>query len=367
MPDNMEKIARPEIFKLKPYIPGKPVEEVQREMGLTDIIKMASNENPLGSSPLAEAAVRESLGMLHVYPDANCYYLRQKMAAKLGLDGKSIIIGNGSDEILRLIAETFIHPGDEVIFAHPTFIEYEFTAQVMGATCVEVPLKNHRHDLPAMLDAVNERTRIIYICNPNNPTGTIVTRNEMSLFLDSLPDKVFVVMDEAYGEYNESADYPNSLEYLQDGRNIIILRTFSKIYGLAALRVGYAITDPELAGLIERVREPFNVNLLAQNAAAAALDDLQHVADSRANNNAGKAYLCRELGEMGLKWVPSEANFLLVDTGRNCRLVFESLLKLGIIVRSGDAYGYPTHIRVTVGLPEHNERFIRALKSVLEG
>lgn len=366
MAEKIRKIARPEIFKLKPYIPGKPAEEVQRELGLTDIVKMASNENPLGPSPLASAAVREALNSLHIYPDSNCYYLREKLAQVLGIEEKGILIGNGSDEILRLIAETFIGPDDEVILAHPTFVEYEFTALVMGADCVEVPLKDYRHDLVAMRDAVSNRTKIIYICNPNNPTGTIVTRQEVESFLDSLPENVIVVMDEAYGEYNESADFPNSLKYVQEGRNVIVLRTFSKIYGLAALRVGYGLTCPTIASLIERVREPFNVNLLAQKAAAAALEDTRHAAASRANNKAGKEFLCQALDEMGLEWIPSQANFLLVDTGRDGRWVFENLLKTGVIVRSGDAYGYPNHIRVTIGLPRDNERFIKALKSILE-
>lgn len=366
MPNRSSNLARPEIFNLKPYIPGKPIEEVKRELGLTDVIKMASNENPLGASPLAAQAVREALNQLHIYPDSNCYYLRQKLAEKYGVTENMILLGNGSDEILRLIAETFLRPGDEVVFAMPTFIEYEFTALVMGAKCVAVPLKDDRHHLPAMLEAVNEATRIVYLCNPNNPTGTYVNRDELDRFVTSLPDDVILIVDEAYGEYATSEDYPEGLSYVREGRNVIVLKTFSKIYGLAALRVGYGLCRAELAALVQRVSEPFNVNLLAQTAAAAALDDAEHVRRSRANNVEGMQFLTRALDEMGLPWIASQANFLLIDTGRDCRTVFEKLLKKGVIVRSGDVYGYPRHIRVTVGRPQDNARFIRELAGILK-
>lgn len=366
MPESLKKLARPEVFNLKPYVPGKPVEEVKRELGLNDIVKMASNENPLGASPCGLQAVKDSLGFLHVYPESGCYDLRQKLASKFAVDEGSILLGNGSDELLRLIAETFIRPGDQVVFASPTFVEYEFTSLVMGAECVEVPLLNHRHDLPGMLAAVNEATRIVYVCNPNNPTGTSVGKTELDEFINHLPGHVILVLDEAYGEYAEDEDYPESLSYIRAGRQVIVLRTFSKIYGLAALRVGYALTTPEIAGLVQRVSEPFNVNLLAQKAAAAALDDAEHLQRSRANNAEGMKYLEQALDHMNLSWIPSQANFLLIDTRRDCRQVFQELLKLGIIVRTGDVYGYPRHIRVTVGLPEHNARFIEALQGILQ-
>lgn len=366
MPNRSKNLARPEIFNLKPYIPGKPIEEVKREMGLTDVIKMASNENPLGASPLAAQAAREAINLLHIYPDSNCYYLRQKLAEKFSVAENMILLGNGSDEILRLIAETFLRPGDEVVFARPTFVEYEFTALVMGAKCVAVPLKDERHDLPAMLEAVNGATRIVYLCNPNNPTGTYVNKFELDQFVGSLPGDVLLIIDEAYGEYATSNDYPDGLSYVREGRNVIVLRTFSKIYGLAALRIGYGLCTPDLASLVQRVSEPFNVNLLAQVAAAAALDDSGHVQSSRANNAYGMLFLTRALDKLGLAWVPSQANFLLIDTGRNCRAVFEKLLAKGVIVRTGDVYGYPCHIRVTVGQPQDNARFIRELTGILE-
>lgn len=366
MPKLSTQLARPEIFNLKPYTPGKPIEEVKRELGLSDVIKMASNENPLGASPLAVQAVREAIDQLHIYPDSNCYYLRQKLAEKLGVAENMILLGNGSDEILRLIAETFLRPGDDVVFAVPTFVEYEFTALVMGAKCVAVPLKDNRHDLPAMLEAVNGATRIVYLCNPNNPTGTYVNKSELDRFVAALPGDVILIVDEAYGEYATNEDYPDGLSYVREGRNVIVLKTFSKIYGLAALRIGYGLCRTELAALVQRVSEPFNVNLLAQTAATAALDDTEHVQRSRANNAEGMRYLTRALDEMGLPWVPSQANFLLIDTGRDCRSVFEKMLTKGVIVRTGDVYGYPRHIRVTVGRPQDNARFVRELQGILK-
>lgn len=366
MPNRSNNLARPEIFNLKPYIPGKPIEEVKRELGLTDVIKMASNENPLGASPLAEKAVQEAINLLHIYPDSNCYYLRKKLAEKFSVAEDMILLGNGSDEILRLIAETFLRPGDEVVFARPTFVEYEFTALVMGAKCVAVPLKEDCHDLTAMLEAVNGATRIVYLCNPNNPTGTYVNRAELDRFVGSLPEDVILIVDEAYGEYATNADFPDGLSYVREGRNVIVLKTFSKIYGLAALRIGYGLCKAELAGLVQRVSEPFNVNLLAQVAATAALDDTGHVQRSLANNAEGMEYLIRALDEIGLPCISSQANFLLIDTGRDCRSVFEKLLSKGIIVRTGDVYGYPRHIRVTVGRPQDNARFVRELTGILK-
>lgn len=366
MPDSSRNLARPEIFNLKPYTPGKPVEEVQRELGLTDVIKMASNENPLGPSPMAQQAVKDALNLLHIYPDSNCHYLRQKLAKKFAVRENQILLGNGSDEILRLIAETFLHPGDEVVFAWPTFVEYEFTALVMGAKCVAVPLHGERHDLRAMLEVVNTSTKLVYLCNPNNPTGTYVSQAELDQFVAALPASVLLIIDEAYGEYATNEDYPDGLRYVREGRNIIVLRTFSKIYGLAALRIGYGLCTSDLAALVQRVSEPFNVNLLAQKAATAALDDTTHVERSRLNNTEGMLYLTRALDAMGLSWVPSQANFLLIDTGQDCRTVFERLLSKGVIVRTGDVYGYPHHIRVTVGQPQDNARFIRELQGILK-
>jgi len=359
--------ARQEIFNLKPYIPGKPIEEVKRELGLQDIVKLASNENPVGTSPKAVKAIKDSLSELHFYPDSNCYYLKKKLASVTGIKEDGILIGNGSDELLKLVAETFLNKGDEVIFAEPSFVEYEFTAKIMGAKCIAVSLVNFKHDLGSMLSAVNERTKIIYICNPNNPTGTMVSADEIDSFMAQVPDDILVIFDEAYFEYVENPDFPKGLEYISQGKNVIIMRTFSKVYGLAALRIGYALTTPDIARAIERVMEPFNVNMLAQVAAIAALDDLEHVEKSQKVNSEGKQYLYNEFDKMGLKYVKTEANFVFVDTGKDCQEVFKKLLRKGIIIRTGDIFGYPTFIRVTIGIHDENIRFINGLKTILEG
>lgn len=360
--------ARPEIFNLKPYVPGKPIEEVKRELGIEDIIKLASNENPLGPSPKATDAIQETLKNMHFYPDSNSYDLKKKINALTEQDEAGIMVGNGSDELLKLIAETFLSPGDEVILAQPTFSEYEFTATIMGAKCVKIPLNaGFTHDLEAMEKAITEKTKIIYVCNPNNPTGTVVTESELDEFMEIVSNDILVIFDEAYIEYVNNPEFISGLKYLNQGRNVIILRTFSKIYGLAGLRIGYGLTKPEIAGAIKRITEPFNVNLLAQIGAVAAIEDTEHVEKSRQMNNLGSEYLYKEFAAMGLNYVKTEANFIFVDTGRDCREVFAKLLQLGVIVRTGDIFGFPTFIRVTIGSLEENNRFIAGLKKVLEG
>lgn len=367
MGDFVQDKARPEIFKLKAYVPGKPIEEVKRELGIDDVIKLASNENPLGASPLGKKAAEKALNDLHIYPDSNCYYLKNKISKHTGIDQQGILVGNGSDELLKLLAETFLSPGDEVIYAEPSFMEYEFTARIMGADCVAVPLDaSFKHDLPAMQKAITGKTKIIYLCNPNNPTGSIVGSEEIDQFMAAVPEDVLVVFDEAYYEYVESSEYVSGTKYLSQGRNVVVMRTLSKIYGLAALRVGYALTTPEIAQAVERVTEPFNVNHLAQVAATAALDDINHVNESRKTNQEGKQYLYSEFEKLALKYVPTEANFIFVDTGKECRGVFQALLEKGVIVRTGDIFGYPTFIRVTIGNKEENERFVRSLIEVLK-
>jgi len=357
--------ARPEVFTLKPYVPGKPIEDVKRELGLDDIIKMASNENPLGSSPKAIEAVRQSLDMMYLYPDANCFNLKKRVAEITGINANGILIGNGSDELLMLLSATFVNRGDQIIFAQPSFSEYEFTAKIMGGECIEVPLIDFTHDLDAALAAISDRTKIVYICNPNNPTGTIVGAAAIARFMEQVPNDVLVVFDEAYGEYVESPDFASGLQYVQAGRNAMVLRTFSKIYGLAALRVGYALTLPEIAQAIEMITEPFNVNMLAQVGALAAIDDQEHVRLSQEVNSAGKKYLYNALEKMGLFYVPTEANFIFLDTGKNSQEVFQAMLRMGVIIRTGDIFGHPTFIRVTIGTQAENERFIATLQQVL--
>lgn len=359
--------ARPEVFTLKPYMPGKPIEEVKRELGLEDIIKMASNENPLGPSPLAKEAVWKALDNLNIYPDANCFVLKTKLAEKFGCQADQIVIGNGSDELLMLLANTFVGKGEEVIFVQPSFAEYEFTSKVMGGKVVPIDLKeDFSYNFEAVLAAVTPKTKIVYICNPNNPTGNIATEAELDDFIEKLPDYVLVVFDEAYYEYAENPLYTSGTKYLSSGQRVIVLRTFSKIYGLAALRVGYGITHPAIAAAIERVTEPFNVNMLAQIAAAAALDDQAHLEKSKQVNAEGKAYLYREFAAMGLHYIPTESNFIFVDVQKDCQQVFKALLQKGVIIRSGDIFGYPAYIRVTIGTASDNERFIAALKQVLK-
>lgn len=366
MKDGRQIKVRDCILTLDPYVPGKPVEEVERELGLKDAVKLASNENLFGPSPMALQAIQEALVKINFYPDANCFYLKNDLAEHLGVKPENLIIGNGSDELLKMIAETFVCEGDEAVMAWPSFVEYVFTTRLMAGKCVQVPLRDYTHDLKAMAAAINPRTRLVFICNPNNPTGTMVSKSEVEEFLASIPDDVVVIMDEAYREYVSRDDYPDSLELIRQGYNVIALRTFSKIYGLAGIRVGYGIAREDLIAHISRVKEPFNVNSLAQVGARACLRDREHVARVKEETMAGREYLYRELTDLGLSYVPTETNFLLVDTGRDSRQVFQALLREGVIVRSGDIFGLPAHVRVTIGGEEENRRFVEALARVLD-
>ncbi|HAP31584.1 MAG TPA: histidinol-phosphate transaminase [Firmicutes bacterium] len=348
-----------------PYMPGKPIEEVERELGISDIIKMASNENPIGPSPRVMAAIIDYLPKLSLYPDGSAYYLKQALAARLGVAEQNIICGNGADELITFSGMTYLNPGDEIIICNPTFSEYEFTARVMDAVPVRVPSANFGHDLPAMLAAVTPRTKIIYVCNPNNPTGTMLTHAELESFIKEVPPHILVVMDEAYHEYVTDPAYVRSIEFLHAGYNVFILRTFSKIYGLAGLRVGYGLASPEIIADINTVREPFNVNAVAQIAAQAALEDNGHLLAVREANTQGRAYLAQEFARMGLSYVPSQANFIFVEVGVEARALFQRLLQKGVIVRPGDIFGCPQHVRVSFGTAEQNRRFIRTLEETL--
>ncbi|TDA67864.1 MAG: histidinol-phosphate transaminase [Clostridia bacterium] len=357
---------RPALAAIKPYEPGKPVEEVERELGIRNAIKLASNENPLGPSPLALAAMQQALEKASFYPDGACFNLRRALAAHLQVGEDYLIVGNGSDEILKLITEAFLQEGDAVLVCPPTFSEYEFAAQLMGGKCRYVPAVDFNYDLPGLKAAVGRQTKIIFLGNPNNPTGTMVTAADLEDLIQSLPDEVLLVLDEAYCEYVDSGAYPDSLAYVRDGKkNIIALRTFSKIYGLAGLRVGYGIADPALIASLHKVREPFNVNFLGQVAAAAAIGDTRHLEQSRQVNAEGKEFLYRELQSLGLRYLPTQANFVWMQAPRPCREVFKELLSRGIIVRTGDIFGYDDYLRVTIGTPEQNVRFVAALKEVL--
>ena len=354
--------VHPSIAKLVPYSPGKPLDELERELGIRDAVKLASNENPLGPSPKALEALDAGKETLHLYPDGGAHHLTRALADRWKVTGDQIVVGNGSDEIISLLVKTFMSPGEEAVMADHTFVMYKLAVTGGHGVCVEVPLKDWRHDLPAMARAVTNRTRIVFVCNPNNPTGTMVTRDEVREFMAAVPDDVIVVFDEAYYEYVRDPQYPDTLEYVRQNRPVVVLRTFSKIYGLAGLRIGYGITTPEITGYLHRVRNPFNANSLAQFAARAALGDEQHVAASRALNEAEMASVDNGLRALGLAPLPSQANFLYFDTHRDGRAVFDRLLQEGVIVR----HICGSMLRVTIGRPEENLRFLTALGRVLE-
>ncbi|MEK7842342.1 MAG: histidinol-phosphate transaminase [Deltaproteobacteria bacterium] len=357
----IKKIVSDEIETLIPYPPGKPIEEVERELGIKGSIKLASNENPLGPSPKAVDAVSKALKNLHRYPDGGCYYLKEKLAKRLGVKPENLIIGNGSNEIIELVVRTFLRPGAEAIMGNPSFAVYPLVVPAAGGKAVLVPLKNLTHDLDAMADAITEKTKIVFIANPNNPTGTMVAKKELDKFCARMPEDIILVLDEAYYEFVTSRDFPNSFEYLKEGKNVVILRTFSKIYGLAGLRIGYGIAPEKLVFYMNKVRQPFNVNSLAQIAAMAALDDEEHLKKSQKNNKEGLEYLFNELKAMGIEHVTTQANFFLIKVGKG-KEIYDALLRQGVIVRPMASYGLGEYIRVTVGTAEENKRFMEAIR-----
>ena len=367
-------LAAPGVRTLQPYQPGKPESELRREYGLSHIVKLASNENPLGPSPRALAAVREALGDLARYPDGNGFELKSALAAKLGLSMAMLTLGNGSNDVLELAARAFLTPEHEAVFSEHAFAVYPLVTQAIGATA-RVAKANppdhampYGHDLAAMHSSISDRTRIVFVANPNNPTGTWLKTAELEEFLSSVPESVIVVVDEAYGEYVEAeADCPNALRWHDRFPNLIVTRTFSKAYGLAGLRVGYAVSHPQIADLLNRVREPFNVNSLALVAAAAALDDVSHLERGRAINRAGMRQLQDACHQLGLNWLPSVGNFLCVEVDRPGREVFLELLKQGVIVRPVDNYGLPRFLRISIGTEAENARLIEVLNAVLKG
>ncbi|UQZ32400.1 histidinol-phosphate transaminase [Paenibacillus sp. PK3_47] len=355
---------KPNIVNLPVYKPGKPIDEVKKELGLSEVIKLASNENPYGASPSAKAAIIADLDNLYLYPDGSAVELTTALAGHLGVENDNIIFGCGSDEIIALIARAFFLPGDETIMADQTFSVYKSNADIEGAVTIEVPLVKGTHDLDAMLAKVTDRTKVIWICNPNNPTGTIVPEEALTAFLDAVPPEVMVVLDEAYYEYVTDLSYSNGIKLLDKYPNLVVLRTFSKIYGLAALRIGYGVASPEIIKLINQVREPFNTSRLAQAGALAALADQEYVQECRRLNKAGIIQLQAEFKRLGLESFPAHGNFIMVDVRKPAAEVFDALLSQGIIVRAGHRL-YPTYIRVTVGSTEQNEAFINALERAL--
>jgi histidinol-phosphate aminotransferase len=352
------------IRTLIPYAPGKPIEEVEREIGIFNSIKLASNENPLGPSPAALDAMREKLAQLHLYPDGDCFYLKRGLAAKLNVAPEQLIFGNGSNEIIELAIRTFMRPGDEAVMARQAFVVYKLIVQAVGGISQEVPLRNFTHDLEAIGAAISARTRIVFLANPNNPTGTIFHKAAWEKFLKRIRSDVLIIVDEAYFEYVEAADYPNSLDYHQQGKALLTLRTFSKLYGLAGLRIGYGIADKEIISLMHRVRQPFNVNAPAQWGALAALDDREHVRRSLENNRQGLEYLAAEFTRLGIEYVPSHANFVFLRVGKG-EDVFNRLLAQGIIVRPMAGYQFPEYLRVTIGTMRENRKFIDGLRKAV--
>jgi histidinol-phosphate aminotransferase len=356
----------PNLKNLPVYQPGRPIEEVARELGLPadSIIKVASNENPFGPSPLALAAMQTALAGVNLYPDGNAFYLKQKLAAKLGVEPSHLVLGNGSNEIIEFVAHALLAPGADTVVSQYCFAVYPIATKLFGANLITVPTKNYGHDLPAMLKAITPQTRIVFVANPNNPTGTLAPREELIKFVNEVPDDVLLVMDEAYLEFlNDPLDLV-SLIRLGARKNLILMRTFSKIYGLAGLRIGYGIGNPEFIAALEKIRQPFNISLLAQTAALAALDDVEHVRKTRANNSAGLEFFERAFRDLKLEFVPSHANFMLLRVGAGQR-VFEVMQKQGVIVRPMGGYQLPEWIRISIGTPQENERCLGALKSAL--
>jgi len=361
---DFEKIARPEIRDLPVYSPGLDIEDVKKRYGVAEVIKLASNENPLGPSELAVEAMKTCLEDVSLYPDGACVNLREKLAGKLGIVPERLIFGNGTDEVIDLIFFAFFNPGDVAIMGDPTFSSYYLSGATVGATIRYQALCEHKHEVEEMVGLVDDRTRALFVGTPHNPTGTICGAAELELALSRLPEDVLLVWDEAYFEYVDDPDYPDSISYLEDHPNLVVLRTFSKCYGLAGLRIGYGIAHPDAVTYLEKVRPPFNVNRLAQVAAIAALDDEAHVALSRKMNSEGRLYLAGELDSLGMEPVPTQANFILFKYQGVVEALPEKLLQRGIIVRDGGSLGYPGYVRMTVGTPAQNRVVVEVIREL---
>jgi histidinol-phosphate aminotransferase len=352
---------------IKPYVPGKPIEEVQREYGLQDVIKLASNENPMGPSPKAVAAVKDALHLLNSYPDGQSYYLRRALASRLGVQPEQVTVGNGADGIIMQTCLAYLDDESEVIVSQSSFPVYDIYTHVMRARLIKTPARNYGLDLDAMASAITCKTKIIFVCNPNNPTGTMNTAAEVEALMKKAPDHVLVVFDEAYYEFVDSAEYPETLRYIHEGRkNVLIMRTYSKIYALAGIRLGYAVADPDILAPMNKIKEPFAVNLLAQVAGIAALEDDAYRKATVAANHAGRLFLYREFERLGLFCVRSHANFVLVRVGPQAGQIYQKLLEKGVIVRPCTGYDLPEFLRITVGDPAQNQRLMEALESVMK-
>ncbi len=366
MANKFSSLALPGVQALHPYLPGKPVAALEREYGVSNAIKLASNENPLGPGPLAIKAARQALRSLARYPEGGCFDLKQALATKHGVDERCITVGNGSNDILELLARAFVAPEHEVIFSEHAFAVYPIVTQAVGARAVVTPAKDWGYDLEAISDAITDVTKLIFIANPNNPTGTWLDKDALYKFIQHVPEQVLVVIDEAYFDYVENNAYPDSSKWLGEFDNLVVTRTFSKAYGLAGLRVGYSLSHAGIADLLNRVRQPFNVNSVAQDAALAALSDDAHLNETVKLNRAGLQQLQNGFDAMGLRSIPSVANFVAVDVQQKGAAVYDALLHYGVIVRPVANYNMPNHIRVTVGLEQENKRFLQALSEVLK-
>ena len=354
------------IKDLQPYPPGKPIEEVQREYGVSEVIKLASNENPLGPSPLAIKELKKNLLELNRYPDGHAFYLKKAISEKFKISEDRIVLGNGSDEIVMLIALAFLNPGEEILVSQHSFVRYKQSAQLMGAKCIEIPLVDFQHNLDTFPHFVSSKTKAIFLDNPMNPVGTMAQKRKIEKLLEKIADRILIVIDEAYFEYVKDKKYPNCLEYLDKYSNLVVLRTFSKIYGLAGLRIGYGFSSAEIIKNLERVRPPFNVNGAAQIAGLAALNDERFVKKSANINNKQKKFLYKELDNLKIKYIKSHTNFILIDVGMDGGKIAEALMKKGIITRPLGIYDLNNFIRVTIGTEEENVKFIKVFKEVLK-
>jgi len=358
-------LANEHILGIAPYEPGKPIEELERELGIHNAIKLASNENPLPPSDRVQRAILAALNHLNRYPDGSGFYLRQALAKKHGASPDQIVLGNGSNELIELLVRAFLRPGDEAVVPHPSFVVYPMIVQAAGGVRVMVMLKEHRLDLEAMARAITPMTKVVFIANPNNPTATIVTADEVERFMTRVPERTIVVFDEAYIEFALGPDFPDTLNYVKQGRKVAVLRTFSKAASLAGLRVGYGVADADAIALMNRIRQPFNVNSLAQAAALAALEDDGHILECVRMIEAGRHFLYDEFKTLGVQYVPARANFILVDVGRSAADIYQKLLHEGVIVRPMTPFGMETALRITVGTPEENRKLVKALRRVL--
>lgn len=360
------QLALPGIRQLQPYQAGKPIDELERELGISNIVKLASNENPLGVSPLVQKALQEHITGLARYPDANGFYLKSALAEKYQVQTNQVTLGNGSNDVLELLARTYVSAEHEVIFSQHAFVVYPLITQAIGAKPVAIPALDYGHDLTAMLAAINTKTRMIFIANPNNPTGTFIPSKELHEFLAAVPEHVLVVLDEAYYEYVPAAERANSVEWIQEFPHLVVSRTFSKAYGLAGLRAGYAISHPAVADFVNRIRQPFNMNELALTAAQAALTDEDFLQQAIAVNRAGMAQLIEFCEQQGLAYIPSYGNFLTIEVGEQAAKLYQQLLQKGVIVRPVAGYELPHHLRVSIGLKEENQAFINAMQAIAQ-